>query len=523
MISEFCCETDNDYCQHNCFEEYFVEGETNFKRCPTCDLVFRNPFPSASELHRIYDDLYVEQNIKAGKTNQETNPYTVDVYADYLVKHIIKRSQRVLDFGAGSGALVQALRKRGVNCDGFEISMGAREFSEKKRGIILLPDLEIASQNSYDVVLMIEVIEHLSEPWKDLLSIRGMLTDSGRIFVTTPNRESLRAYKEKGYWREATKRFHLILFNFLSLRRVLIFSGFKNVKKVRFSPIQKYGINSFLLGRFLQAMGGYGTLCVVATLTKRGMNHSGAIHFLLNIARAYKYFISPISFLARRFVYRSNKDGLLYGELNVCADLGSGVAPYKSEIIKRLGIRDYVSLDISPSDNTDVIADARFIPLQKSCLDILVSFDVLQHISNVALVLDEASRVIRPGGYVLFTFPFLYAECDVCDYYRWTKEGMEDELRRRGFEIIRSEKRGGYLFAVLCMIQWAIQHIIPGGRSSWRTQRSWIMALRYILVSLLTLPVIVISWLALMLDYLLPESGYYMGGIVLARKSGTLV
>jgi len=203
----------------------------------------------------------------------------------------------------------------------------------------------------------------------------------------------------------------------------------------------------------------------------------------VNIARAYKYCISPISFLARRFICRLNKDGLLCGELNVCADIGSGVTPYKAEIIKQLGIRDYVALDISPSDNTDIIADARFIPLQKECLDMLVSFDVLQHISNVALVLDETSRVIRSGGYVLFTFPFLYGECDVRDYYRWTKEGMEDELRRRGFEIIRSEKRGGRLFAVLCMIQWMIQHMIPGGRSSWRTRRSWVMALRYILVS----------------------------------------
>lgn len=270
LLSQTDCNLSSDYCSHHSYEEYYDEGETDFKRCCTCDLVFRHPFPTKDELEKIYRELYLEKNIDDGNTNQESNPYAIDSYADYLVNHVIRPSQRVLDFGAGSGALVEALRKRGVDCDGVETSSGARDFSSRRRGISLLANVSEISGKSYDVVLMIEVIEHLQEPWEELASIRKLLASGGKLFVTTPDREGLRARMEKGFWREATKKFHLILFNRPSLESVLRHCGFDDVQRVRFSPVQKCGFKAVLIGRLFQILGIHGTLCILAKVSSRG-------------------------------------------------------------------------------------------------------------------------------------------------------------------------------------------------------------------------------------------------------------
>lgn len=234
--------------------------------------------------------------------------------------------------------------------------------------------------------------------------------------------------------------------------------------------------------------------------------------------RRYNYIISPVSYLARSFIRRLARDGLVQGEMQIGADIGAGVAPYQKLVMDRFGLQNSLSIDLFPSDKTDIIADARSIPFQDASLDILMSFDVLQHIPNVAQAPDEIARVVRPGGYVMFSFPFLYGECDVHDFYRWTQEGMHEELVRRHFSIVKSEKRGGALFAVACMIQRMIHHLIPGSRKNWRTQRTPLMILRQVIVTLLILPIVPVSWIALVLDKMLPAGGYYMGGLVFARK-----
>lgn len=252
---------------HGKLERYFNSGEVDFQRCCNCDQVFRQPFPTDDQLETIYSDLYNESNIKVGNTDQESNKYTVDAYADFLIEHLLEPTQKVLDFGAGSGALVETLRRRGFECDGIESSPEAREYCKNNRGIALYSCIDDVAEASYDFVIMIEVIEHLSDPWKDLAKIKMKLLPAGQLFVTTPNREGVRARIEKGNWREATKKFHLILFNRYSLIRLLT-NSIGSTKSIRFSPIQKSGWKHWEWNRLCQLIGLPGTLCVVASLDK---------------------------------------------------------------------------------------------------------------------------------------------------------------------------------------------------------------------------------------------------------------
>lgn len=248
---------------------YFKRGEVDFFRCGQCDLVFRCPMPTPRELDVIYQEHYSAANVNAGRTNQESGEHALDAYVRTLYGRVIRPQDRVLDFGCGTGALVEKLRRAGVaHVDGLETSANARTLCQVNRGIGLLSSLTEVPSRSVDLITMIEVIEHLTNPLPDLCAIREKIKPGGLIFVTTPNRLGTRARVERGLWREARKKFHLFLFSAGSMESLLQRAGFVDVRQIRFSPVQRSGPARWLATRMQQAVGLGGTLCFTAKAPK---------------------------------------------------------------------------------------------------------------------------------------------------------------------------------------------------------------------------------------------------------------
>jgi SAM-dependent methyltransferase len=237
---------------------------------------------------------------------------------------------------------------------------------------------------------------------------------------------------------------------------------------------------------------------------------------LATLARAYVNFSSPVAHAARRFIAEAAR--VATAPCAVTLDVGCGTCPYRTLIQAAFRSDSYIGLDVAPTDTTSVVADATCLPFADQTIDLVVSFDVIQHVAESDRMLDEAARVLRTGGFVLLTYPFLYAECDFHDYQRWTIEGMNHALAQRGLVAVLVRRRGGPLFAAACALTWAMQHAIPGQRKSWRAERTVWSIVRSATVALLTVPTNVIAWIALGLDTVLPTQGAYMGGAVLARK-----
>lgn len=243
---------------------FFSEGERDFRLCGTCGAVFRACFPSTDELDEIYRVAYAEENINGENTNQESGDYAAQSYARYLVNDIVRNGDRLLDYGAGSGALLAELRKLGCTGDGLEFSTSARNYCSSNRGFSLKADLREVPDGYYQVVSMIEVIEHLTDLTGTLIEIHRVLSPGGILLITTPSRTGLRARMEKGYWREAQKKFHLFLFDWKSIRFHLQRNGYQIVRRNVFSPFQKTGWKLAVYSRLMQSLGLAGTLCVIA-------------------------------------------------------------------------------------------------------------------------------------------------------------------------------------------------------------------------------------------------------------------
>lgn len=239
---------------------------------------------------------------------------------------------------------------------------------------------------------------------------------------------------------------------------------------------------------------------------------------LVAISRFYKRIFNPITFIARVFI---DKVGDLLSDQVIqrsCLDIGAGICPYESILRNAVNVTEYIALDISPSDMTDVVADCVRLPFKSDAFDLVVSFDVIQHVPDANRMLNEVHRVLKPHQFLLLTYPFLYPECDAQDFRRWTVDGMRAMLNANGFVSVLDQRRGGLFFAVICLLTWSIQHALPGQRKSWRGDRNWGGIIRSGILMLLTLPTQLLGWIALGLDFIFQTKGLYMGACVLARK-----
>jgi 2-polyprenyl-3-methyl-5-hydroxy-6-metoxy-1,4-benzoquinol methylase len=255
-------------CTHeHTLKQYFADGEIDFFHCSQCGIVLRQPMPTLQELDNIYADLYKDDNVTQRMTNQESGSHALKKYAQFLTQQFIVPGTRVLDYGCGTGELVEQLRASGVEASGLERSDTARQYALAQRNLCILPDTQSIQRESLDVVTMVEVIEHLTDPYHALEEIRSRLRPGGLILVTTPNRRGFRARLEGGQWREAQKKFHVVLFERESLANLLRMAGYTKIQQIRYSPVQRPGLKGWLIVRLLQFFGLPGTLCMTARVS----------------------------------------------------------------------------------------------------------------------------------------------------------------------------------------------------------------------------------------------------------------
>lgn len=113
----------------------------------------------------------------------------------------------------------------------------------------------------------------------------------------------------------------------------------------------------------------------------------------------------------------------------------------------------YVNID--SGTEPDIRADAVSIPAPNDSYDIAIMGELLEHVPDPLIVLKEAHRLIKPGGTLLATAPFLYPiHADPYDFGRYTESFWQNAGAKIGFKNVKVERQGAY-FAVLAL---AVQH-----------------------------------------------------------------
>ena len=106
--------------------------------------------------------------------------------------------------------------------------------------------------------------------------------------------------------------------------------------------------------------------------------------------------------------------------------VGSGKDPYRNLFSE--DVEEYVRFDIEPHDGlTDVIGDIHEAPFDDNSFDCIFAIEVMEHLENPFLFKKEIKRMLKKGGSMVLTVPFIFhMHADPFDYWRPTKMALSE-------------------------------------------------------------------------------------------------
>lgn len=149
----------------------------------------------------------------------------------------------------------------------------------------------------------------------------------------------------------------------------------------------------------------------------------------------------------------------------VVYDLGCGARPYELDIL--LYAARYVGVDWSNTLHglrADILANLNEpLPVDDESADTVVSFQVLEHLSEPQCMLNEAFRILRPEGRIFLSVPFQWHVHEApYDFYRYTRYGLEHIFKRAGFVDIKVEATSGFWAMWFLKLNYQMVRLIRG-------------------------------------------------------------
>ena len=117
-------------------------------------------------------------------------------------------------------------------------------------------------------------------------------------------------------------------------------------------------------------------------------------------------------------------------------DYGCGDKPY--EYLFENHTEKYTGVDVGNNPRSDfTIEPGEKLKFDNNQFDIVLSSQVLEHVKDVDLYLNECSRVLKTGGLLfLSTHGTWQYHASPYDYYRWTSLGLKTIISRHNFEVV---------------------------------------------------------------------------------------
>lgn len=218
-------------CQSSQAETLHVRHQFAYQRCRQCQLVRVNPQLTLSEIRALYQQGY-ESKCRVYAKGSLLIPSQQRRVLTELAK-IVRRRGRLLDVGCFEGQFLRAARKLGWQVAGTEISEAAATSAQEEWGLDVrlgtLETIALTSQ-SFDAVVLRDVVEHLPEPIQTLVEASRVLRPGGALYIWTPNFDSLTRRLILGQqWGAVIFPWHLCYFTPATLTRAIEQAGFELV------------------------------------------------------------------------------------------------------------------------------------------------------------------------------------------------------------------------------------------------------------------------------------------------------
>lgn len=231
-------------------------------RCPECEMRYVSPRLSDRQLADYYASMYTDaifQKDFEGKTHdvfgdaEERKRKIRDRHVEIELTRNFCASGRILDVGCGSGLYFEGLGMgyafHGIECSPKAAGYAKRRFEAK----ILQKDIMEAEypRDSFDVVNMTYVIEHLAEPRNAMKRVHGWLKPGGLLLVSSPNWNGPVPRLFGPFFRLNDPCQHINLWSPKTLKRLLVETGFRP-RGVHYPYFKTEYFNTRELGRLFR-------------------------------------------------------------------------------------------------------------------------------------------------------------------------------------------------------------------------------------------------------------------------------
>ncbi|WP_333598989.1 class I SAM-dependent methyltransferase [Flavobacterium sp.] len=169
---------------------------------PEYDMLITFPKPSLEKLPSYYEsDDYISHT--DGKRSLFERMYQLikSVALKNKLKLINTQSQKgkLLDIGAGTGDFLVVAKNDGWHITGIEPSEKAKTIAINK-GVKFAESLAVLESNSFDIITMWHVLEHVPNLEEYILELKRLLKPSGTIVIAVPNFKSFDATYYGKFW-----------------------------------------------------------------------------------------------------------------------------------------------------------------------------------------------------------------------------------------------------------------------------------------------------------------------------------
>jgi SAM-dependent methyltransferase len=231
---------------------------------PVCGFRHLHPIPSDAEISRFYESRYFDvlrqggrapelcRIMEGGETAKSELHWLESIlYGDIVaVLQQLGAERQLLDVGCGTGDFLAYARDHGFEPQGIEIATAAVDRA-RARGLTVHTDtLEEhlsripGARSSVDVVVMLNVLEHVPDPVKLLQLANNVLRTGGLVCLRVPNdfseiQEAARQKLKAEPWWIAVPD-HINYFNFESLRTTFNHCGFDKVYQQSDFPMELF-------------------------------------------------------------------------------------------------------------------------------------------------------------------------------------------------------------------------------------------------------------------------------------------